>query len=121
MDEEINKIAIALQTETDPIRLVDWLTKLAGYAATYEGLLQPIQMEKPIRWLLIQKQKDGAGENREKPLSDKKTEMTWATTEEGQKELLYTSKMKQISLMSQAIRQNLYAKKIEFRNLNPNY
>lgn len=125
--DEINQIAEELKIETNPIMLVDYLTKLAGWAAYYEGLLQPIQMMKPEKWLAIQKAGDGyklktntGVSNIFRPLSDKKTEMTWAATPEGQQEIKYVSKLKQIALMTAAIKQNLWAKKIEYRNLNPN-
>lgn len=137
--EEINKIAEDLKTETNPIILVDYLTKLAGWAAYYEGLLQPIQLVKPEKWLWLQQFATGLNNGevstakilnltdsskdvemkREKPLSDKKTEMVWLATKEGQEEIRYTSELKKIALMTAAIKQNLWAKRIEYKNLHP--
>lgn len=121
MQNEIDLITQDLKTETSPIVLVDFLTKLAGYGSYYEGLLEPILKIKPEGWLHIQKVGSILDDPLlKKPLSDKKTEMIWLTTEDGQKELEYNSLLKRIDRMSQAIKQNLWAKKIEFRSLNGN-
>jgi hypothetical protein len=126
MKTEIDFITEQLKTETSPIKLVDYLTKLSGWGSYYDGLLEPINKMKPEKWLKIQAMEDWQYSDDEapplkrvKPLSDKKTEMVWLATPEGQKELEYTSLLKRIDRMSTAIKQNLWSKKIEFRNLNP--
>lgn len=117
MPSEIDKITESLKTTTNPIALVDFLTALAGWGSYYEGLLEPITLSKPSKWIELKYRLTTTTE-RDKPLSDKHTDILWASTNEGQKEIEYSILIKRIDRMSTAIRQNLWAKKIDYNNLN---
>lgn len=118
LSNEIDQITESLKTTTSPIQLVDYLTALAGWGSYYDGLLEPITLSKPSKWIELKTISQIDESKRDKPLSDKHTEILWATTAEGQKEIEYTILLKRIDRMTTAIRQNLWAKKIDYNNLN---
>lgn len=120
-NKEINEIETALTLDNDtPITLASYLTKLAGWNSFYTESLKDIQLIKPQKWLEIQNweniSESGLGQTkREKPLSDKKTEMMWATTPEGQKELELTFTLKRIDILYRSINKRLSAIENDFR------
>ena len=123
-DIEIKDIEEALRTEDSPVQLASFLTRLAAIHSYRIEQLKKIQLVKPQRWLELQANfasiNTETGEVRPsnmKPLSDKKTEMTWATTEDGQKEIALTMEIKRINLMTSAIRTRLFTTREEMKNL----
>jgi hypothetical protein len=67
----IKQIEKALKNEeASPPDIAKFGTILAGYYSYYGQMLKRIQLVKPEKWLAIQSADP-------KPLSDKKTEMTW--------------------------------------------
>lgn len=138
----IDEITEELKTCDDPLRLSEFLTYLAGWASHRNEQMKKVQLVKPDKWLWIQNYSTGlldgkvtstnhisfgdtVGEveignaiRRTKPLSDKKTDMTWFATEDGQKEIALAYELKRILQMSSAIKQRLYAQRVDFRNLN---
>lgn len=128
----IDQIQEALKSDNEsPIQLASYLTQLAGWNSYYTEMLKKIQLLKPSKWLEIQSYQGRYGKNittgeqvefsddalnpREKPLSDKKTEMTWASTEDGQKETALTYELKRIAILYQSINRRLYALEQEYR------
>src|ERR1041385_7618584 len=110
MTDEIDKITETLKSTEDPFVLADCLTKLAGWASYYGGQMAEVQLNKPIEWLGIKDYnfswlpdvKDWV--KRDKPLSDKHTDIQWAATDEGKKEIELHWKLKRIDQMCIAIR-----------------
>lgn len=106
----IDQITEELKTEDlSPPDLAKLYTQLSGWYSFYAQKLKRIQLDKPARWLSIQ----GSGE---KPLSDKKTEMTWNTTPEGRAEMALEWELKRIEKMCSAINKRLYVENIAARN-----
>ena len=120
----IDEITEELKTCDDPIRLAEFLTYLAGWASYRAEQMKKVQLVKPAEWLYIQtfgKQYDKDSDNVVvigKPLFDKKTDMTWAATEEGQKEIALKFELQRLELMMSAIKRRLYATKVDFKGLN---
>ncbi len=110
--DEIDQITNALKTCDNPLELAGYLTKLADWGSFYNEMLKKISLRKPQAWLGIK------NSNIENPLSDKVAEMTWATTEDGQKEIALKYELKRIDQMMSSIKQRLYAEKVDFRGLN---
>ncbi len=118
--DEINKIEEALKTAENPVELASYLTKLAAWNSFYTEKLKEIQIIKPQRWLDIQHNwivnyETGYKEAREKPLSDKKTEMTWASTEQGQEETNLIFILKRLDILYRSISKRLSAIENDFR------
>lgn len=117
MNQEINSIEESLKTCDEPVTLASYLTRLAAWNSYYLEKAKDIQLVKPGQWLEIQSLewvKTGiegqlSHENREKPLSDKKTEMLWATTPEGQQEIELTTLLKRCEILSRSINKRLYS------------
>ncbi|MEP6960850.1 MAG: hypothetical protein ABI995_02165 [Acidobacteriota bacterium] len=119
----VNEITEELKTQDDPITLSAYLTQLSAHASSYNEMMKRVQLKKPQVWIHIQRVKNWDTEDpvmleREKSLSDTKTEMTWATTEDGQKEIALSYELKRIEQMMSAIKQRLYAMKVDFKSLN---
>lgn len=136
----IEQIEAALKNEdASPPDLAKFSTILAGYYSYYGQMLKRIQLIKPKSWLDIQRRPtvplmtefptdvlpNGTvvTEQREvppykpaKPHSDKKTEMIWATTEDGQKEIALEWELKRIEKMMSAINKRLYVDNIAVKN-----
>ena len=109
-DSTIDQITDDLKNENlSPPDLAKTYTQLSGWYSFYAQLLKRIQLEKPAQWLAIQ----AAGE---KPLSDKKTEMTWNATDEGRKEMALEWELKRIEKMMSAINKRLYVDNVAARN-----
>jgi len=129
MELTIDQITEELKTCDDPIRLAEFLTYLAGWASYRAEQMKKVQLVKPKVWLNIQtfenwaeSEFDRTGVNivitRTKSLSDKKTDMTWFATEDGQKEVALSYELKRIDKMMSAIKQRLYATKVEYKSLS---
>jgi hypothetical protein len=108
----IEDIESALKNEdTSPPDLAQFSTILAGYYSYYGQMLKRVLLDKPIVWINIQTFVDYETERaitREKPLSDKKTEMIWKTTKDGQAEIALEWELKRIQTMLSAINKRLY-------------
>ncbi len=118
--DEIDQITEALKTEDSPIGLASYLTRLAAWNSFYTEMMKKIQLIKPRTWLLIQgaynwDRPEEIVKMREKPYSDKKTEMTWATTEDGQKETALTYELKRIDILYRSISKRLSAIENDYR------
>lgn len=114
----IKQIEEALKNEdASPTDLAQFSTILAGYYSYYGQMLKQIQLKKPEVWLHIQHHE---GESklklRDKFLSDKKTEMIWNTTEDGQAEIALEWELKRIEKMMSAINKRLYVDSIAAKN-----
>jgi hypothetical protein len=124
---EIDQIQEALKTDNEsPTQLASYLTQLAGWNSYYTEMMKKIQLIKPEAWLFIQNKErfpntspDAVFEftvkERSKPLSDKKTEMVWASTEDGQKETALTYELKRIDILYRSINKRLSAIENDFR------
>ncbi len=110
---EIDQITEALKTCDSPLELAGYLTKLAGWSSYYSEMMKKIQLVKPQEWLKIKKNGESV-----KPLSDTMAEITWAATEDGQKEIALKYELSRIDKMMSSIKQRLYAEKVDFRGLN---
>lgn len=124
--DQIDQITETLKSTEDPFVLADCLTKLAGWASYYTEMMKKVQLVKPQRWLDIKqflgttnKPKEEWGK-RERDLSDKHTDIVWAATEDGQKEIALHYELKRIEQMASAIKKTLYVKRVEYQNLNQN-
>ncbi len=131
MPDEIDQITEALKTCDEPISLASYLTRLAAWNSLYTEMMKKIQLIKPAKWLEIQSKEekvsstvfDGLTEPqpqiylglRDKPLSDKKTEMIWASTEDGQKETALTYELKRIDILYRSISKRLSAIENDYR------
>ncbi len=120
--DEIDKITEDLKTCDEPISLASYLTRLAAWNSLYTEMMKKIQLIKPQVWLTIQTYSDWYGktigtvvEARDKPLSDKKTEMTWAATEDGQKETALIYELKRIDILYRSISKRLSAIENDYR------
>lgn len=110
LENTIDQITEELKTEDlAPPDLGRIYTQLSGWYSFYGQRLKRIQLEKPAKWLAIQS-------TPEKPLSDKKTEMTWNATGEGRKEMALEWELKRIEKMMSAINKRLYVDNIAARN-----
>ncbi len=123
MADQIDEITEQLKTCDNPLDLAKFLTVLAGWGSHYNELLKKISLRKPAAWLEVQtygqlETPHLKGYELQKPLSDKKTEMTWAATEDGQKEIALKYELKRIDQMMSSIKQRLYAEKTSFKGLN---
>lgn len=137
--DEITKIEQALKTEDSPTELASYLTRLAAYNSFYSERMKQIQLIKPGKWLeiqskeekidMIQKQFTDVVELppatymglRDKPLSDKKTEMIWATTPEGQEETNLTFILKRLDILYRSISKRLYSMEQEWKQSNSRF
>lgn len=110
LENTIDQITEELKNEDlTPPDLGRIYTQLSGWYSFYAQRLKRIQLEKPAKWLSIQN-------TPEKPLSDKKTEMTWNATDEGKKEMALEWELKRIEKMMSAINKRLYVDNIAARN-----
>lgn len=116
--DEIDSITNALKTCDNPLELAGYLTKLAGWGSYYTEMLKKISLVKPAKWLELKMVSQIDESKREKPLSDKHTEILWEVTDDGQKEIALKYELKRIDQMMSSIKQRLYAEKIDFRGLN---
>jgi hypothetical protein len=98
-----------MNEEASPPDLAKFATILAGYYSYYGQMLKRIQLVKPDKWLAIQL-------SGPKPLSDKKTEMTWQSTANGQKEIALQWELKRIEKMVSAINKRLYVDNFAAKN-----
>lgn len=121
----IDDITEELKTCDEPHKLAEFLTYLAGWASYRAEQMKKVQLVKPEKWLEIQTSTANLGDDgntyltpRPKSLSDKKTDMTWYSTEDGQKEIALSYELKRIDKMMSAIKQRLYAQKVDFKGLN---
>lgn len=127
---EINQIEESLKTCDEPVAMVSYLTRLAAWNSFYTEQLKKIHLVKPKEWLEIQNfewvpsgKPDEANPSiegiknikREKSLSDKKTEMTWASTKNGQIEIALTYELKRIDILYRSISKRLNALEIDYR------
>ena len=117
----IKQIEEALMNEdAAPPDLAKFATILAGYYSYYGQMLKRIQLKKPLIWLRIQTfidwKSDGPNDVREKSLSDKKAEMVWNTTEDGQGEIALEWELKRIEKMVSSINKRLYVDSIAAKN-----
>ena len=116
----IQEIETALKHEDEsPPELAKYETVLAGYYSYYAQMLKRILVDKPIAWLNIQTFVDYETERsiqRDKLLSDKKTEMIWQATEQGQAEIALTWELRRIEKMMSAINKRLYVDNVAAKN-----
>ncbi len=117
----IKDIEDALKNEdASPPALAQFGTILAGYYSYYGQKLKKIQIKKPLVWLRIQTFVDCFSDDpevlRDKPYSDKKTEMVWNTTEDGQKEIALEWELKRIEKMVSSINKRLYVDSVAAKN-----
>lgn len=116
----ILEIETALKNEDEsPPELAKYETVLAGYYSYYAQMLKRILVDKPVAWLNIQSFIDYETERsvtREKPLSDKKTEMIWQATEQGQAEIALSWELRRIEKMMSAINKRLYVDSVAAKN-----
>lgn len=116
----IKQIEDELKNEdASPPDLAKFGTILAGYYSYYGQMLKKIQLNKPTAWLNIQEFEVNDGEriiSRQKHLSDKKTEMIWNTTEDGQKEIALEWELKRIEKMVSSINKRLYVDSVAAKN-----
>lgn len=124
MDKEIKNIEDALKHTDSPTEIAAFLTRLAAYTSMYTEMLKELQLIKPKKWLEIQEReaciacddpKCPGTRRRVKPLSDKKTEITWATTPEGQKEIELESILARINILYRSINRRLISLENEYR------
>lgn len=105
--------------DASPPDIAKYETVLAGYYSYYAQMLKRILVDKPLTWLNIQTFLDYETQRnitREKPLSDKKTEMIWQATEQGQAEIALTWELRRIEKMMSAINKRLYVDSIAAKN-----
>jgi len=95
-----------------PARLAELGTVLAGYYSHFAQMLKRIELKKPEAWLAIQVS------GGEKPFSDKKTEMHWHATVDGQKEIALEWELKRIEKMISSINKRLYVDTVDAKNLS---
>lgn len=116
----IEDIESALKNEdASPPDLAKFSTILAGYYSYHGQTLKRIMIDKPLVWLNIQSFVDYETErniNREKPLSDKKTEMIWLASEQGEAETALTWELRRIEKMMSAINKRLYVDNVAAKN-----
>jgi len=116
----IKQIEDALKNEdASPPDLAQFGTILAGYYSYYGQMLKRVLLEKPLVWINIQAFIDYETERavtREKPLSDKKTEMIWQASKGGQEEIALTWELRRIEKMMQAINKRLYVDSVAAKN-----
>lgn len=116
----IKDIEEALKNEeASPPDLAQFSTILAGYYSYYGQMLKRVLLDKPLVWINIQAFADYETERavtREKPLSDKKTEMIWQASKGGQEEIALTWELRRIEKMMQAINKRLYVDNIAAKN-----
>ncbi len=98
-----------MNEDASPPDLAAFGTVLAGYYSYYGQMLKRIQLLKPEKWLAIQS-------SGPKPLSDKKTEMTWESTPDGQKEIALEWELKRIEKMVSSINKRLYVDNMAAKN-----
>jgi hypothetical protein len=105
--------------------MINW----RAMAETGEGIFWcqwawKVQLRKPQQWIWIQQYMDFTRPVpevvRPKALSDKKTDMLYGITEDGQKEIALHCELKRIDQMSMAIKKALYSKQVEYKTLNQN-
>jgi hypothetical protein len=108
----IQQIEADLKNEdASPPDLAKYSTILAGYYSYYGQMLKKILVDKPLTWLNIQTFVDYETERqvvREKPLSDKKTEMIWLASENGKAETALTWELRRIERMVSSVNKRLY-------------
>jgi hypothetical protein len=110
----IKDIEDALRNEDEsPPELAKYETILAGYFSYYGQMLKRIEIDKPNIWLSIQEEPT---KNGDKPLSDKKTDMKWAATQNGKKEIALEWELKRIEKMMSAINKRLYVDNVAAKN-----
>lgn len=116
---EIDNITEELKTCDDPIKLASYLTKLSGWASYYSEMMKKIQLRKPVEWLQIKETQFSMPSTYPQPkeYSDQKTEMLYGTTEDGQKEIALKWELRRIEQMTSAIKQRLYADRVDFKGL----
>ncbi len=120
MENEINQIEESLKTCDEPIALASYLTRLAAFNSFYTEKMRGIQIVKPQKWLDFQRfgqdWNDVSPPDRlPKPLSDKKTEMIWMTTEQGQEETNLTYILKRLDILYRSISKRLSAIENDYR------
>ncbi len=129
MPDPIDEITEQLKVCDNPLELAGYLTKLAGWGSYYNEMLKKISLKKPQKWLIIQEYGQDIENSTDstemiltlkptKSLSDKRTEMTWAASEDGQKEIALKYELKRIDQMMSSIKQRLYAERVDFKSLN---
>lgn len=114
MNQEINSIEESLKTCDEPVTMASYLTRLAAYNSYYLEKFKDIQLVKPKKWLDIKLHyftglPYDKWKVREKPLSDKYTEMEWLATLEGQQEIELTTLLKRCEILSRSINKRLYS------------
>ena len=109
-----------MNEDAAPPDLAKFATILAGYYSYYGQTLKRIQIKKPLVWLRIQTFVDWKAKDpqdvRDKAYSDKKTEMVWNTTKDGQAEVALEWELKRIEKMVSAINKRLYVDNIAAKN-----
>jgi hypothetical protein len=110
MDNDLTEIEEALRTEDSPTQLASYLTKLAAILSYRNEQYKKVLLVKPAIWLQIQRQEPEA-----KPLSDKKTEMMWEATEDGQKEIALRMELKRCEILYRSINRRLRTLEVEYQ------
>jgi len=112
----INQIETELKEGLDdPIRLASFLTILAGYTAYYTEMLKKVLIPKSGKWLEFKLTSQIDDTPREKPLSDKHTDMLWASSSEGQKEIALTYELRRLDIMYKSISKRLWSMEKDYR------
>ena len=116
----INEIEAELKHQDSPSELARFLTLLASYYSNYLEQMKKIALIKPQRWLAISlnyftELEFDKWKPREKPLTDKKTDMEWACTKDGQQEIELDFMLKRIQKLYSSINSRLRNLEVEWK------